>query len=376
MSDGQHCRHCGRPLAPAAQFCGGCGIPVAAEEALTAGSPGADIQTMAIPTTDAGPADPDDPYYWEPRRRILPWIAAGLAVALITGGIIVAAGSGGDSAGSGREGPIAMPSLVTYRLSEALALLEREGIDAEEVAVTRVPRLNMGPGTVFEQVPQPGVNVSERVVLTVSRAPDKMPDFVGRHVNAVRATLTTLDVKVTIRDLLDPTHSDGTVLEQTPAGGTPFASAARLTVSRKPIPTNLGDLTGIGDSPIEVASATIAGTPYRRSLVWNISVCPGVPPVSIAYPLDGHYRKLLATAGLSPENEDGADRVHMEISVDGTVVFNRNIDDQNATPVDIDVTGRKHLVFTLAPLGGGDPRCANAPATLGYPRLLSTANGS
>src|SRR6187200_1127777 len=93
MSDGQHCRHCGRPLAPAAQFCGGCGIPVAAEEALTAGSPGADIQTMAIPTTDAGPADPDDPYYWEPRRRILPWIAAGLAVALITGGIIVAAGS-------------------------------------------------------------------------------------------------------------------------------------------------------------------------------------------------------------------------------------------------------------------------------------------
>jgi hypothetical protein len=382
MCDGDRCRHCGRSLAPAAQFCGGCGIPVAAVDALTPGTQGADIATMAIPATDAAPQYPDDPYgddpyYWEPRRRVLPWIAAGLAAALIAGGIIVAAGSGDShsSVGSRRDGPIAMPSVNTFQLSEALAILNREGVDAEHVTVVRVPHLNLGPGTVFEQEPQPGINVFDRVTLTVSRAPDKMPDFVGRNVNAVRATLTTLDVRVTIQDLLDPTHTDGTVLEQTPPKGAPFANAVRLTVSRKPIPTNLGDLTGIGTAPIQTASTTIAGTVYKRSLVWNVSVCPAVPPLSVIYALDGHYRKLLATAGLNPEIQDRADRVHLDITVDGAVVFTRNLDYLNAIPVDIDVTGRKHLVLTLTPLGGGDPRCANAPATLGYPRLLSTADG-
>ncbi len=375
MSDGGRCRHCGRPLAPAAQFCGGCGIPVAAAEVLTPGPGGADIPTMAVPSTDPGSEYPDDPYYWEPRRRVLPWVAAVVVVGLITGGIILAAGSGDSrGVGSGHDGPIAMPSVVTYQLSEALSILKREGVDAKQVTVTRVPRLNMGPGTVFEQDPQPGINVFDGVRLTVARAPDKMPDFVGRSVNAARATLTTLDVKVTIQDLLDPTHTDGTVLEQTPPKDAPFANAVRLTVSRKPIPTNLGDLTGIGTAPIETA-ATIAGTVYRHSLVWDISVCPAAPPVSIAYALDGHYRKLLATTGLGPDTQDRADRVHLDINVDGTVVLTRNLDYLNALPVDIDVTGRKHLVLTFTALGGGDPRCANAPATLGYPRLLSTADG-
>jgi hypothetical protein len=376
MSDGERCRHCGRSLAPAAQFCGGCGIPVAAGEVLTPGPGGADIPTMAVRSPDPAPPYPDDPYYWEPRRRILPWIAAAVAVALIIGGIAIAAGSGDSHKGvGGRDGPIAMPSVVTYQLSEALSILDDEGVDAKHVTVTRVPRLNMGPGTVFEQDPQPGINVFDRVTLTVSRAPDKMPDFVGRNINAVRATLTTLDVHVTIQDLLDPTHSDGTVLEQTPPKGAPFANAVRLTVSRKPIPTNLGDLTGIGSAPTQAAAATIAGTVYRHSLVWDVSVCPGVPPLSVAYALDGHYRKLLATAGLGPDTQDRADRVHLDINIDGAVVFTRNLDYLNAIPVDIDVTGRKHLVLTFTPLGGGDPRCANAPATLGYPRLLSTADG-
>jgi hypothetical protein len=301
MSDGEHCRHCGRSLAPAAQFCGGCGVAVAAAEVLTPGASSADIPTMAIPTSAEESVYPDDPYYWEPRRRILPWIAAAVAVALVAGGIILAAGSGDSHPGVGsREGPIAMPSVVTFQLAAALATLDREGIDTKQVTVVRVPRLNMGPGTVFEQRPQPGINVFDRVTLTVSRAPDKMPDFVGRNVNAALATLTTLDVTVTIQDLLDPTHTDGTVLEQTPPKDAPFATAVRLTVSRKPIPTNLGDLTGVGTEPIEAADATIAGTVYQRSLVWSVSVCPAAPPSSVTYALDGRYRKLLATAGLGP----------------------------------------------------------------------------
>jgi len=384
MSDGEHCRHCGRSLARAAQFCGGCGLPVTVlpvtdGEILTPGAPGADIPTMAIATTAAGPEDPDDPYSWEPRRRVLPWVAAAVAVALIVGGIVFAAGSRDKPTAVGaaarHDGPIVMPSLVTDKLSDALALLGREGVNSKQVTVTRVPRQDIGPGTVLDQAPQPGMNVFDRVVLTVSRTLDKMPNFVGQNVNVVRATLTTLNVKLTVADLLDPTHSDGTVLEQTPLAGASFANDVRITVSRTPIPTNLGDLTGIGEAPIATAGTTIGGTLYPSSLVWTVSVCPGVRPFSVAYALDGHYRKFVAAAGLSPANQDHADRVHFVITVDGSVAFDRNLDDRIALPVNIDVIGRKHLVLTFTPLGGGDPRCANAPATLGHPRLLSTADG-
>ena len=300
MSDGERCRHCGRSLAPAAQFCGGCGIPVAAAEVLTPGPGGADIPTMAVPSTDPGSEYPDDPYYWEPRRRVLPWVAAVVVVGLITGGIILAASSGDGGVGSGHDGPIAMPSVVTYQLSEALSILEREGVDAKQVTVTRVPRLNMGPGTVFEQDPQPGINVFDGVRLTVSRAPDKMPDFVGRGINAARATLTTLDVKVTIQDLLDPTHTDGTVLEQTPPKDAPFANAVRLTGFAQADPhqprrphrhRDRADRDGRDDRGNRVPAQPGVG---------HIGV-PRAPPVSVAYALDGHYRKLLATTGLGPD---------------------------------------------------------------------------
>ena len=380
MSD-EHCRHCGGRLAPAAQFCGGCGIPVAPSEpltteALTSSTANADIPTMEISTTKLGAPGPEDPWDWEPRRRVLPWVAAGVAIVVIAVGILTAAGSPDKHTSvasvARRKGPIVMPSVFTFKVTDAISLLEREGIDAKQIGVHRVPRANIGPGTVIRQAPQAGMNVEDFVTLTVSRAPDKMPNFVGKGINSARATLSTLDVTLTVDNALAVSVADGIVMEQTPAAGAHFAKTIRLTVARTPIPINLGDLNGGGSTPSKT-TATIAATAYPDSLIWDVSVCPGAPPVTASYALGGHYRKLFATAGLSTGTQDPADRVRLEITIDRTVMMTRNLDAQTPVPIDFDLTGRKQLVLTFTPVGGGDPKCANAAAALGHAQVVSTA---
>jgi hypothetical protein len=216
------------------------------------------------------------------------------------------------------------------------------------------------------------MNVEDLVMLTVSKAPAQTPNFVGRSINTARATLSALGVTLTVDDALSVTVSDGIVMEQTPAAGTPFAKKIRLTVARTPIPISLGDLTGTGSTPTKSA-ATIAATAYPDSLIWDVSVCPGAPPVTASYALGGHYRKLFATAGLSSDTQDPADRVHLDVTVDGEAVMSRSLDLQTPVPIDIDLTGRKRLVLTFTPVGGGDPKCANAAATLGHAQVVSTA---
>lgn len=379
MTGMAQCRHCGHRLAPAAQFCGDCGIPVATHESLgreslTPGTSGVDIPTMAISTL--GPTGPDDPYEWEPRRRVLPWIAAIVAVALIVAAVAVVAGTGDKhvalSAKAHRDGPIVMPWVLTFNLHDAQALLAKQGI-TQEIDVVRVKRSDVAPDTVVEQTPRSGMTVDQGVTLTVARPPDQMPNFVGTPVNMARATLTTLKVALTVDNVLDATASDGTVLAQTPPAGAPFAKTAHLTVARKPILTKLGDFNVVGATPTITDDATIAGTLYPNSLGWKVAVCPGSPPVTVSYLLAGHYRELLATAGLSSATDDPADRVRLEITVDGASVVSKNLDVVSTLPIDIDLTDRQQLAITLTPIAGGDPKCANAYATFGRARVLSIA---
>jgi len=375
-----HCRHCGRTLVPDALFCEGCGVAVpeaVPAGSLTPGASGVDTPTMAVPTTDLGPPGPDDPYDWEPRRRVLPWIAGAVAIALIVAAVFVVVGSGDQhrsvSSKPHFSGPIAMPWVVTYKLSQAIPLLEKDGIDAGEIDVMRVPRTDMSPGTVITQTPSAGMNVDQGVTLTAARAPDAVPNFVGKGVDTVLATLSTLNVKFTVVDHLDATVSDGTVLAQSPAAGSPFSQLVRLTVARKPIPTNLADLTGVGAVPTPSNGAALAGVLYTDTLSWRVPVCPGTQPVTVSYLLAGHYRKLTTTAALSADPMNPADQVHLDIAVDGKVVVSQDLDQQTAVPVDIDLVAHQQLALTFTAIGATGPRCWSAEATLGRARLLSIA---
>ena len=192
-----------------------------------------------------------------------------------------------------------------------------------------------------------------------------MPNFVGHRINAARATLSTLNVTLTTDDALDGTVADGTILDQSPAAGAPFADALHLTVARTPVPTNLGDLQAVGPAPERSSSQTISGTAYADGLFWDTSVCPGSAPTQVTYNLDARYRRFVAIAGLGSETERATDQVRIHITVDGTVVLAGVLDERRTVPVALDVTGHNQLLLTFTPVPGNSSNCSTAKPALG-----------
>jgi hypothetical protein len=381
------CRHCGRPLAPDAHFCGECGSPVTRVDAPTmsirATTPvsGYSVTAPPAPPTWSGGVPPgqyaDLPPDIPPRHRAA-WAIFGVLVVIasVIAAVVVLRGSN-DSTGrtptthpTANGQPIVMPVLTAYSKADAISQLTRAGLPAKLITVKTVSRVDVAPGTVVDQAPAAGLTIDTRVLLTVATAPATMPDFTGHGINAARATLSTLDVTIVIDDAIDASVSEGTVLRQVPAAGAPFAHSITLTVSHKPITTKLGDLTPTGDQPIE-GESEIAGTTYRGSVLWRMSVCPGSTAVTATYDLGSRYRRFLATAGLGAETVNPADRVHLDIRVDGVVVLSRNLDKPTPVPVDLDVTQHNQIVFTITPLIPGPQECTPTFASLGHARLLA-----
>jgi NPCBM/NEW2 domain/PASTA domain/zinc-ribbon domain len=374
VTGSEHCVHCGRPLDPGAQFCGGCGSPVA----------GGGPPTVAVPATpyDAGSLPPADAALSAPggnRRRVVAFTIAGVAVVAVVVIVAVLLATRSDNtrhpasttSNTTPSGPIVMPSLITLKRTQAFARLGRAGIPPDRVTVKTTPRTDVAPGTVLTQDPAAGLAPSGRVTLTISKAPAKMPNFVGHRINAARATLSTLNVTLTTDDALDGTVADGTILDQSPAAGAPFADALHLTVARTPVPTNLGDLQAVGPAPERSSSQTISGTAYADSLFWDTSVCPGSAPTKVTYNLDARYRRFVAIAGLGSETERAADQVRIHITVDGTVVLAGVLDERRTVPVALDVTGHNQLLLTFTPVPGNSPNCTTAKPALGRARLLA-----
>jgi hypothetical protein len=383
VSDDNHCRHCGRAVGPSAQYCAGCGRPVR----------GTGLPTMSVPAAAAYPPIEDELEPFEPddypRRRVAPFVVTAIVViaAIVAAGVMMHSHSSSHTsvtAATRPSGPVVMPSVMTFTRSQALTELRDAGVDAARIQIALRPRQDVAPGTVLQQHPAPGITVTGRVVLIVSRAPATMPNFVGSGINSARATLSTLGISLTMNVELNSTVADGTVLRQTPAPGTPFTSAVELVVARTPVVTDLGDLAAIGAAPQQSDTATIAGTVYPDSLTWSASVCPGALPVDVAFALGGHYRELSAYAGLATGTANPTDRMHLDVRVDGTIVLAHDLDAQAPVPIVLDVTKHQRIDFAFTPVattapgtpgapgGPGGPKCEDNTVVLGTAHLLST----
>ena len=341
---------------------------------LTPGGSGADIPTMAISTPDLGrlrpTRDPNDPYEWRPRRRVLPWIAAVVAVALIAVAVVVASGSNDKPTARLLEGQARRSDddavgahLQVARGGRAPRQRRRRRRAGHRA---RVPRQDVGPGTILDQFPRAGHERPRRRDARRSRVPDKVPDFVGKGVNAARATFSMLNVKLTVEDALDARASPTEPCwsrHRRPERRSPRTCASPWRAGRSR-PTSATS-TVSARCPTKTETATIAGTAYPDSLRWNVSVCPGAPPLTVSYLLAGHYRKLIATAGLGAGG-DPADRVHLDIAVDGTVLGEPRPRSRRSIGADrLDLIGRQQLALTFTPIDGGDPKCADAHAIMG-----------
>jgi len=153
-----------------------------------------------------------------------------------------------------------VPDVTLYQLDIALLFLNAVGLLHATVEVCDD---NYPAGTVLSQDPAGGLQVPEgsTVTLTVSSGPCNaiVPDVVGQPQAAAEAAIDAAGLALgTVTTQCDDTVPAGSVISQTPAGGTPvtLGSAVDLVVSSGPCPVPVPDVTGQTES---AAAAAITG---------------------------------------------------------------------------------------------------------------------
>lgn len=173
-----------------------------------------------------------------------------------------------------------VPNVVELELSAALVKLQEKEL---------YPRISLrfssdpeSEGKILEQEPLPGaiVKAGRRIALVVSRgaAQDKVGNYLGQHLEEVKAHLQTLFGStrqlVTVKEppvyLFDKSPA-GTILEQSPAAGTDLAGPTQLTfvVSRGPerAKVKVPDLIGL---PLNEATLLIE----KSSIAFKFTIRP------------------------------------------------------------------------------------------------------
>ena len=139
---------------------------------------------------------------------------------------------------SGGQRMVAVPTVTGMTRIEAQVLLEKEGFDVGDV--TEAPS-NAPRGTVIGTRPAIGSAVSipstVGLILSGGAPAPAMPDVMGRDVAVARQILTQIGVRK-VQIVRDPTGpgTPGTIVGQTPVGGTPIAAGmtVQLRVAGEP----------------------------------------------------------------------------------------------------------------------------------------------
>jgi serine/threonine-protein kinase len=133
---------------------------------------------------------------------------------------------------------VTIPTVTGMTRIEAQVLLEKEGFDVGDVseAPSNAPR-----GTVIGTRPAAGSAISVPstvgIILSAGAPAPSMPDVMGREVGAARQLLTQIGVR-NVQIVRDPNGAGapGTIVGQTPVGGTPIAAGmtVQLRVAGEP----------------------------------------------------------------------------------------------------------------------------------------------
>jgi len=128
---------------------------------------------------------------------------------------------------------VAVPDVVGQSSDSARSTLEGAGF---VVGVREQEDENADPGTVLSQTPSAGTNADKgsTVTITVAKEPEQVsvPDVVGSSQTDASNALIDAGFKpsVTTRDVDDP-DQDGTVLSQSPRGGTKAKRGSTVTIT-------------------------------------------------------------------------------------------------------------------------------------------------
>jgi len=226
------------------------------------------VRSSALFDQDApdAPEQPIDAIVSDERRphtgRIVGMLVAlAVVLALVAGGLAIAATGGGT---------VAVPSLVGRTSTEAAKALSRAGLDPR--VVTRVA--DDPAGTVIAQDPAPGsyVDRGRTVDVVVSRGPPKVtvPDVTNQSVADATAALSQQGFAVVVQRRTDENVPlDAVIATDPPAGSAqPKESQVTLVVSDGPAPVRVPDVAG---ATFDAASATLSQSRFTSSRVDEFS---------------------------------------------------------------------------------------------------------
>jgi serine/threonine-protein kinase len=144
-------------------------------------------------------------------------------------------------------GETTVPQVTGLREREARAALRRASL---KVTVTRQYSADVARGRVISATPPEGTTVQKgaNVRLTVSRGaqPVSVPDVTGKQVAEARGILEGKGLQVKEKEQVSSDKDPGTVLSQSPSGGSSIkpGGTVTLTVAKAPPQVAVPDVTG------------------------------------------------------------------------------------------------------------------------------------
>ncbi|HTX28869.1 MAG TPA: Stk1 family PASTA domain-containing Ser/Thr kinase [Streptosporangiaceae bacterium] len=156
-------------------------------------------------------------------RRWLPWIIGLVLVLAVVGGVAYYLLAGGKT------------TAVPLVNNETVATAESQLKGASLVpALVYQPSSNVAKGLVIRANPAEGNNVAAHTVVTLyvstGAAPVAVPDVEGKQENIAQSTLQSDGFQVKIQTDATSTQPSGTVVNQSPLGGTKVAPGSSVTI--------------------------------------------------------------------------------------------------------------------------------------------------
>ncbi|WP_250280550.1 protein kinase domain-containing protein [Frankia sp. CiP1_Cm_nod2] len=284
----------------------------------------------------------------------------------------------------GRKPRVRMRVVVTLALAATIMLVAGAAValprlrDADKPAAGSViSGRGPGPASVSAApLPQASASPSPSPSPTPSAAPTggPMPSVVNVTLVQARQALIQNGVQVVVKEKLDPSATDNTVLVQDPPAGTRLEAGQQvtLTVARQPALVYLSDVRAVAGDP-STGSKTVNGKTYPHSLY----TCTRRSS-SFEFDLGRHYRTFQATAGIADDAWDSSIRILYEVFVDGSPAYRKDIGFGESVPISLDLTGVLRLKLTQTFVSGnkngscdynvwGDARLLGVPSEVPTP---------
>jgi serine/threonine-protein kinase len=220
------------------------------------------------------------------------------------------------------------------------------------VQVKTVNKIDAQPaGSVIEQDPVAGAPFAQLVTLTVSTAPATVPDVTGKTFRDAQQQLTKAGFTVVENPIFDQQKADGLVTGQNPPAGTGNAAEVTLDVVRRPAVTYLADMQPVS---VDRMNYPTNGTTKANGKSYSHGLLM-TPPASgigtVEYDFSRQYRKLSGELGLD-DKSDSAAVGKVEIYGDGRQLLAQDVPFGTTTPVDLDVTDVLRIKITVASVDG------------------------